>query len=319
MSLVKIKLHGVLGKKFGGCWDLAVSSVSAAINAINQLTEGKFYQYLGQKEQKGAKYNILINGESFLSSHGNLNNESDIEKIKDTNLMIPIKNLVSIDLIPVILGADSGLLTTILGAVLIIVGLALGPFTGGAGFALTLIGIGLLAAGITALLSKPPQFEDFRDIGGGKKTSYLFNGPENTTREGGPVPVGYGRLLIGSQVIAASYVIKDAGGTTVTLGATNSFYIQAPVNYISGPGDPGYARFGRMYWWRGYYEVNENALQVEDLIVTYRPTPETVIAFYKRGVPVSEWDVYRPVGPDPAQNPYPNDFYNGQPYPFGVF
>ena len=57
-------------------------------------------------------------------------------------------------------------------------------------------------------LSSPPKFEDFRQISDGTKaSSYFFNGPENTTREGGPVPVGYGELLVGSQVISASYEI----------------------------------------------------------------------------------------------------------------
>ena len=37
----------------------------------------------------------------------------------------------------------------------------------------------------------------------------LFAGPQNIVGEGGPVPVGYGRLVVGSQVISASYVIRD--------------------------------------------------------------------------------------------------------------
>lgn len=321
-DLIQIKLHGVLGKKFGECWELAVSSVSAAINAINELTDGKFYQYLGLKEQKGAKYNILINGEDFVSSEGHLDSEQDVKKIVNTNLVIPLSNLKTIDIIPVIQGADSGLLTTILGGLLVVIGVVLLIIPGFnmLGFAAIMIGAGLLAAGITALLSKPPVFEDFRDIGGGKKASYLFNGPENTTREGGPVPVGYGRLLVGSQVIAASYVIKDAGGTTITLGATRGFYIQAPLNYFSGPGDPGYDRFGSLLFRRGYYEINENATELGDFIVTFRPPPETVINLMNQNIPVANWEsAYKPIGPNPSKNPYPDSFYNGLPYPFGAF
>ena len=46
--------------------------------------------------------------------------------------------------------------------------------------------------------------------------SYLFSGPTNVLNEGGPVPIGYGRLMVGSQVIMASYEVervltKDAG------------------------------------------------------------------------------------------------------------
>ena len=45
--------------------------------------------------------------------------------------------------------------------------------------------------------------EFFRKIdnGRGGTPSYLFDGPTNVVGEGGPVPVGYGRLLIGSTAI----------------------------------------------------------------------------------------------------------------------
>ena len=46
-------------------------------------------------------------------------------------------------------------------------------------------------------------------IGGdnGGPTSYLFNGPVNTVGEGGPVPVGYGTLMVGS--IAANVYYEN--------------------------------------------------------------------------------------------------------------
>ena len=66
-------------------------------------------------------------------------------------------------------------------------------------------GLALLSAGASVLLSKPPKFDDFREIEEGKKkVSYLFDGPTNAANEGGPVPVGYGRLIVGSQVIQTS-------------------------------------------------------------------------------------------------------------------
>lgn len=83
---------------------------------------------------------------------------------------------------------------------------------------LLLAGLTLLANGITALLAKPPpgipwvagQFTPAEQgtIGeSGGPTSYLFNGPVNTLGEGGPVPVGYGRLIIGSHICLVSYDI----------------------------------------------------------------------------------------------------------------
>ena len=71
-------------------------------------------------------------------------------------------------------------------------------------------GFGLLAGGISMLLAKPPKFDDFREIESTKKsTSYLFGGPTNTANEGGPIPVGYGRLIAGSQVIQTSLLVRQ--------------------------------------------------------------------------------------------------------------
>ena len=81
---------------------------------------------------------------------------------------------------------------------------------------LLLAGFSLLAAGITALLAKPPpnipfeatQFTPAEQgvIGeSGGPNSYLFNGPVNVLGEGGPVPVGYGKLMVGSRVCLVSY------------------------------------------------------------------------------------------------------------------
>lgn len=97
----------------------------------------------------------------------------------------------------------------------------LAPISGGG--SLGLLGmlapaiLGLVALGVSMLLMKPPpmvspqsianpsaDFEASPDSGGGEP-SYTFNGPVNTVGEGGPVPIGYGRLIIGSQQIFSSY------------------------------------------------------------------------------------------------------------------
>ena len=54
------------------------------------------------------------------------------------------------------------------------------------------------------MLTPMPKFGDFREIEQTQARSYLFNGPVNTVREGGPVFVAYGRLLVGSHVIQTS-------------------------------------------------------------------------------------------------------------------
>jgi len=78
--------------------------------------------------------------------------------------------------------------------------------------------LGLVALGVSLLLMKPPpmvspqaianpsaDFQASPDSGGGGEPSYTFSGPVNTIGEGGPIPVGYGRLIIGSQQVFSSY------------------------------------------------------------------------------------------------------------------
>ena len=42
-----------------------------------------------------------------------------------------------------------------------------------------------------------------------KRESYLFNGAVNTYNPGGPVPMGYGRLLIGSATVGFAQENED--------------------------------------------------------------------------------------------------------------
>ena len=211
MNLVNIKLHGHLGAKIGGNWDLAVKSVGEAVHAINCLT-GKLYKYLAEKDKEGANYRVLINGRDF--KYNEKPSIDNLESIKTSELAMRSSLLKTIDIVPVIEGSDD-VLAIVLGVVLIAVGIFV-PGLGVFGAALIIGGIGLIAAGIINLLSSPPQFEDFR---GGGKQSYLFNGPINVTNEGGPVPVGYGRLIVGSQVTYAAYEVTrlDASAEPLTI------------------------------------------------------------------------------------------------------
>jgi len=66
---------------------------------------------------------------------------------------------------------------------------------------------------VANLLTPDPEFDDFREIEGGGRPPYIFSGPQNVVKEGGPVFVGYGRLLVGSQVVQTTvdYFDEDAG------------------------------------------------------------------------------------------------------------
>ena len=230
-NLVNIKFHGVLGDLLPKTdWKLAVKSVGEAIHAVEMSSKRKLYKSINKLSKKNVKYCLMINGEYFKTDQ-----ELDPEKpetIRNSECLMK-KDLKSIDIIPIIEGANGNILsiiTIVVGVILIAWGgwalIAHGATmsAAAAGWATAAVigGLGLLAAGITNLLTSPPKFEDFREIENGGARSYLFNGPQNTTREGGPVPLLYGELIVGSQVISTTYDIINIAASTTTAIPTNN-------------------------------------------------------------------------------------------------
>lgn len=232
-NLVDIKIHGILADQLGQSeWKLKVKNVGDAIRGI-QCNNKKLFQKLYDNDKKNIRYRVLINNKDFVIEEGK--DPDTIEGIAASELAMDLDTLKSIDIVPVIEGSDNfmAIFTIVLGVMLIAVGgMGLfGWFGGGAKIgalggmsiaaagvpglsgALFLAGVGLVVAGVTSLLTPMPKFGDFREIEDGGNLSYLFNGPENTIREGGPVFVAYGRLLVGSHVIqsASDTLNVDAG------------------------------------------------------------------------------------------------------------
>ena len=217
-NLVNVKIHGVLADQLGRSeWKLAVNSVGEAVRAI-ECNSQKLYKQLMENDKKNIKYRILINEKDFLMEEGK--DPDSLEDLFESELVLKNNNLKSIDIVPVIEGSDDimSIVTIVIGVALIATGwgaLVGAKFMGGVTIskgvatAMVLGGIGLVAAGVTNLLTPMPKFGDFREIEGGGSRSYIFNGPENTIREGGPVFVGYGRLLIGSHVIQSALDTVD--------------------------------------------------------------------------------------------------------------
>lgn len=67
------------------------------------------------------------------------------------------------------------------------------------------IGVGLTLSGVAQMLAPTPQTSD-ED----KKTeNKYFDGPVNTSVQGSAVPLGYGRMVVGSAVISAGMSIDS--------------------------------------------------------------------------------------------------------------
>ena len=217
-NLVKIKLHGTLGQSVGEDWGVSVANVSEAIHAIEILSGRKLFKFLLDSDKNKIKYQVLVNKSIIKKTF----NEEDPKQIKDSEFMIGIGGLKTIDIVPVIEGAGDGLdfINVFLGITLIFASFYAGPTYGPLLF---LAGLQLGLNGISNLLAKPPAMEEFREIQNTRQAvSYLFNGPENTVYEGGPVPVGYGRLMVGSQNIATNYIISKRLADDTTVAANKA-------------------------------------------------------------------------------------------------
>jgi predicted phage tail protein len=176
-ALKTVKLYGHLGKKFGKSFTMAVSSPAEAIRALSIQIKG-FKQYLKAHSEPG--FHIFLDKVDISAEE--LNNSSSAEVIK---------------IVPVTYGSG--------GFFKIVIGAALMVITGGQ------FGLGLILSGISEMLFSPPKQDKFGSTNNrpADSPSYIFNGVVNTTAQGNPVPLCYGKLLIGSQVISAGLSTKE--------------------------------------------------------------------------------------------------------------
>jgi predicted phage tail protein len=231
--MIKVNLHGKLGEDIGSEWELEVNSVAEALRAIEANTRKLRKWIINNKEEYA--YQILANKSCLFNEKKCFNN---LEDIAHSEFYLNIKDKIKeIDIVPVIQGSGA-IVQIIVGIIAIIAAVLLAVLSMGTlllpAIALGVAGLGLAAAGASTLISKPPDLdlgsldssggsgdEPFQGItpdpigqGNAPGTNtrgsvpYLFNGPVNTVGEGGPVPVGYGELLVGSNNVFANYDIN---------------------------------------------------------------------------------------------------------------
>ena len=125
----------------------------------------------------------------------------------------PLSAEDEIRIIPVISGANffRNALLVIAGAALIATAIATGGtslsfglsgFSGGVGASAAVgnIGVGLALTGVAGFLTPTISTPD---IDNDPRNNFNFSGVQNTSREGIPVPVAYGEVIVGSVVISS--------------------------------------------------------------------------------------------------------------------
>lgn len=212
--MLTVRLHGHLEESYGSEFKFEARTVREVIDAL----QANFNDFTEEFIKDERAYTIVV----------------DAEAQKLTDCVLPLKSDSTIDIVPVIAGAGNvfgAIALIIVGAILIaatggavaalfagtagsatgLAGLGVSALTGLAGVvgqtaALAIfagvgaIGAGLLLSGVASLLAGP----DGPD-GAGEKSSSLSR-TDNIVGQGLPVPIGYGRLMIGSVVLSASFV-----------------------------------------------------------------------------------------------------------------
>lgn len=189
--MIVIQLYGHLAKKFGRSHKVDARTPREAIRALSVNFPG-FKSHVLKNNEPG--YHVRV-GKEYRDEEG---------------LDYPADSTVKI--IPAVAGASAGA-RIILGAALFVfapyaagwlmantsmVGLAVGIAS-----SVPTIGMSLIMGGVAELLFTAPKSQSTEPAE--NKPGYSFDGPVNTVTQGNPIPICYGELIVGSQVISAGY------------------------------------------------------------------------------------------------------------------
>lgn len=242
----QVYLYGALGRRFGYRHRLAVDTLPEAIWALSAIRPG-FKEYFF----RGPAYSFVKGA----TRRGGI--DLDLTELPMT------LGKHDIHIMPAAMGAggDTGKTVgkIILGTVLIagafigaagLLGGAAAAATSGAGAATFSFGsaigsgailgsitygniasLGLMTAltGVSQLISPTPQASQAAYTNMERpeaRTSFIYGGAVNTSEQGGPIPILYGRMRIGSTLVAASVSTDQIEGT-VTAGAPGTTARQA--------------------------------------------------------------------------------------------
>ena len=191
--LKTIKLYGVLGKKFGKEFHLAVESTREAVKALSVQVPG-FEQFMLTAHEQGLAFAVFQDDENI--SEDQIDFETGAKVIK---------------IVPKVIGAggNNGVLQTILGVVLIVVGVFYdwSGTTSMYGAAMVGAGIGMVVGGIAQMMM--PKMDEGDQNQDGNRANNGFGGAVTTIAQGNPVPILYGQREVGGFIVNAGQFAVD--------------------------------------------------------------------------------------------------------------
>jgi len=192
-GLKVVKVYGALRKRLGQCrFEFDVATPAQAIKALCVNFPG-LDKWLIDSEKDGVGYRVAIGR----------------EKVTEENvapLLMPFSDREVFSITPVVAGAGRGAGQIfaglgIIAASVFIPGLGLG-LSGALVTKVGLFGGALLLGGIAQAISPQPELNSTLDESV-QLESFTFSNVINTSRQGMPCPIAYGRVFVGSAVLSS--------------------------------------------------------------------------------------------------------------------
>lgn len=196
--MTKVILDGVMGKEFGREWNLAVNSPAEAIRLIDANKPGLIFWI----RDNLAKYECYEVSCKY---------DDDTEELLNDDTYLMNRKVKEIRFTPLVTGAGGkggGIAQIVVGLVIIVAAVV----TYGAALAAVpavLAGGAMVVSGVMTLVTSMPKINDVMSAERKDGTSYYFDGPVNTSMQGVPIPLVYGRCLSGSHPISVDLNVDE--------------------------------------------------------------------------------------------------------------
>lgn len=209
---MKIKLAGIIGKKFGESFELAVKNPNEAIRALCQLVPG-FRTFLTGAHERGIYFQIVTSNATEGESIG----YEDLKLGCTEFVLVPV---VTGQLFGLFGGNGGGFLSILVGVALVAFAMtgfglvtfgAAGTISAGIQTATMALGFGLLTTGVASLFSPgvPTGQKNYTEAADANDA--VSQGASPVAANGQPVPLLYGEYMVADMPVIASYISDNDG------------------------------------------------------------------------------------------------------------
>jgi predicted phage tail protein len=215
--MTTVSLEGRLGQVIGKNFSFKTRNLREVFSAIEANT-GKFRSYLQGNGRR--RFAVFVNGKEVCDKN-------------DFNVNVKGKEVL---IIPLLMGGLVATTAAITAAITTATATAMTIKV--VNFVVGTVLMAALSFGISLLIAKILKPDDPESL---NTSSFIFGQAENITRQGVVVPVGYGRMQIGSRVISVNIVNSDrsivdnSGANSFNSGSINTGN-SVPTSFSEGGG-----------------------------------------------------------------------------------